>query len=182
VIDEEGPDEVIVATGALPRWPDIPGIHSKQVVSSWDILNETAKVGKRVVISGGGMVGCETAEFLAERGHEIMIASQSTEVGKDIEQTIRRYLLKRLEEFGVEILTNTMTKEIQPDHIVLATFGKEWTVDCDNVILAKGAVPNRQLVNQLRDTYPKFYLIGDALEPRTAREAIYEGSRVAREI
>ncbi len=181
-IQQERPDEVILATGAFPRILAIPGAHLSHVVTSWDVLTGKAKVGKKVVIAGGGMVGCETAELLAEKGHDVTIASQSDAIGKDIEQTIRRYLLKRLERFEVKILTNTMTMEIEADRVTLGTYGRSWSVECDHVVFAKGAVPNRGPINSVKEVFPEFYLIGDALEPRTAREAIYEGGRIGRQI
>jgi 2,4-dienoyl-CoA reductase-like NADH-dependent reductase (Old Yellow Enzyme family)/thioredoxin reductase len=179
-LGQERPDELILATGAIPRILDIPGADLRNVVTAWDVLTGKAKVGKKVLVSGGGMVGCETAEILAERGHDVTIASQSDAVGKDIEQTIRRYLLKRLEGYEVKILTNVMTTEIQTDHVTLATYGRSWPIECDHVVFAKGAVPNRGLINSVKAVFPDFFLIGDALEPRTAREAIYEGSRIGR--
>lgn len=181
-IEKEKPDELIVATGALPYIPNVPGVNLKHVFTSWDVLAGKAKMGKKVIIAGGGMVGCETAEFLAERGHEVTIASQSETIGKDLEQTMRRYLLKRLENLGVKMLTNSKTIEIRPDQVIFGTYGKEWSLECDHVILAKGASPNRELVRSMREIFPDFFLIGDALEPRTAREAIYEGARISREI
>ena len=181
-IQQERPDEVILATGAFPRILAIPGAHLSHVVTSWDVLTGKAKVGKKVVIAGGGMVGCETAELLAEKGHDVTIASQSDAIGKDIEQTIRRYLLKRLECFEVKILTNTMTMEIEADRVTLGTYGRSWSVECDHVVFAKGAVSNRGPINSVKEVFPEFYLIGDALEPRTAREAIYEGGRIGRQI
>jgi 2,4-dienoyl-CoA reductase-like NADH-dependent reductase (Old Yellow Enzyme family)/thioredoxin reductase len=182
LIEKERPDELIVATGAIPYIPNIPGVDSKSVSTSWDVLTGKAKVGKKIVIAGGGMVGCETAEFLAERGHEVTIASQSDMIGKDLEQTVRRYLLKRLEKYGVKMLTNAKTMEIKTDQVILGTYGEEWSIECDNVILAKGASPSRDLVRSIREIFPNFFLIGDALEPRTAKEAIYEGARIARVI
>ena len=181
-VEKEKPDQLIVATGAIPYIPNIVGVNSKNVFTSWDVLAGKAKVGKKIVIAGGGMVGCETAEFLAERGYEVTIASQSETIGKDLEQTVRRYLLKRLENFGVKMVTNAKTMEIKTDQVILGTYGKEWSIECDHVILAKGASPNRDLVRSLREIFPDFFLIGDALEPRTAKEAIYEGGRIAREI
>jgi 2,4-dienoyl-CoA reductase-like NADH-dependent reductase (Old Yellow Enzyme family)/thioredoxin reductase len=180
LIGQERPDELILATGAIPRVLDIPGADSSNVVTSWDVLTGKAKVGKKVVIAGGGMVGCETAELLAEKGHDVTIASQSDAIGKDIEQTIRRYLLRRLDRYEVKILTNAMTMEIQADHVTLATYGRSWSVECDHLVFAKGAVPNRGLINSVKEVFPDFFLIGDALEPRTAMEAIYEGGRIGR--
>jgi 2,4-dienoyl-CoA reductase-like NADH-dependent reductase (Old Yellow Enzyme family)/thioredoxin reductase len=181
-VEKEMPDELILSTGAIPYIPNIPGVDSKNVFTSWDVLTGKAKVGKKVIIAGGGMVGCETAEFLAEKGHEVTIASQSDTIGRDLEQTVRRYLLKRLENYGVKMLTNAKTMEIKTDRVVLGTYGKEWSIECDHVILAKGASPNRELLRSIRGIFPNFFLIGDALEPRTAKEAIYEGARIAREI
>ena len=182
LVEKERPDELIIATGAVPFIPNIPGVDSRNVFNAWDVLGGKTKVGRKVVVAGGGMVGCETAEFLAEKGHDVTIASQSDMIGKDLEQTVRRYLLKRLEGYGVKMFTNAKTMEIRADKVTLGTYGKEWSIECDHVVLAKGASPDRDLVRSIREIFPNFFLVGDALEPRTAKEAIYEGARIAREI
>ena len=183
IIDREKPDVVIVATGAVPFIPKVPGIELSHVVTSWGVLSgEVNQIGEKVVVAGGGMVGCETAEFLATKGHDVTIASQSDAIGKDLEQTVRKYLLKRLGDYGVKMLTNAKMMKIKSKEIVLGTYGKEFAIKCDHVVLAKGASPNRDLVRPLKEVFPNFFLIGDALEPRTAKEAIYEGARIARMI
>jgi NADPH-dependent 2,4-dienoyl-CoA reductase/sulfur reductase-like enzyme len=187
LISEEKPDEVIVATGAIPLIPEIPGVDRQNVVTSWDILASTIhKIGETVVLYGGGMVSCETAEFLAERGHKVTIVYRRgmERIAWNVEQNARRYLLKRLNEHNVMIITNTRILKITDEGVaILNTLkGEKSFIKADTVVLSVGCVPNRKLAIALRDIFPKFHLIGDCLNPRKAMEAIYEGSRVAREI
>lgn len=183
VIDQEKPDEVIVATGASPLIPKIPGVNLKHVVNSWDVLTGKAgKIGKRVVIVGGGEVGCETAEFLGEGGHEVTIAEMLDTIGIAIEPNNRRYLLQRLGQLGVKLLASAKVLQIKSNQVVLGTYGKEWSIECDTVVLATGAAPNRDLPRALKEAFPKFFLIGDSLIARTAKEAMYEGARIGRQV
>ncbi|BBO72637.1 hypothetical protein DSCW_00540 [Desulfosarcina widdelii] len=182
LIETERPDELILATGATPRILEIPGIDSDMVCTAWDVLNGSVEVRNKVIVAGGGTVGCEVAEHLAEKGHVVTIASQSAAIGKDIEQNTRRYLLKRLGDLGVTVLTNTKTMKIENGNVILGTYGSQWSAQCDQLVMAKGALPDRKLVGSLKRSFPGFFIIGDALEPRSAHEAIYEGARIGRVI
>ncbi len=180
LVEHEKPEEVIVATGARPAIPKIPGVDLGHVVTAWDVLSGTVRLEKKAVIEGGGRVGCETAEFLAGKGLAVVIAEPSDMIGRTIEQNERRYLLQRLKDYGVEMLTNVKILEIQSDQVILGTYGDKRSVECDQVVLANSASPCRDLVRSLKGIFPNFFLIGDALDPRTAKDAIYEGSRIAR--
>ena len=122
------------------------------------------------------------ADFLAEKGYQVTIAAQSKDIGMQMEQSEKRYLLQRLKSSGVEIIKTAKIVEIKKDGIVLSTWGKEWSIPCDSVVVAKGAAPDRDFAQLLREQYADFFLIGDCVEPRSAKEAIYEGGRIAREI
>jgi NADPH-dependent 2,4-dienoyl-CoA reductase/sulfur reductase-like enzyme len=183
LIDREKPDEVIVAVGASSLIPKIPGVDLGNVVNAWDVLSgKTGKIGGKVVVAGAGEVGCETAEFLAEKGHEVTIVEMLDTIGIAIEPNNRRYLLQRLGNDGVKMLTNAKLVQIKNDQVILATYGREWSVACDTVVLAVGASPNRDLARALKETFPNFFLIGDSLNARTAKEAMYEGARIGRQI
>jgi len=184
VVNREKPDVLVIATGAVPRIPnDIKGVDLPHVAVAWDVLQgKGPKLGKKVVIIGGLKVGCETAEFLAVRGHEVVVAGRRRTIAEDMEQNEKRYLMKSLADHGVELLANTPVFEIKKDEVVVGTWGKTWTIKCDNVVLSTGADPCRDFLRAAKEKYPDFYFIGDCLQPRTAKEAVYEGAYVAREI
>ncbi len=183
VVAKEKPDELILAAGASPLIPKIPGVDLEHVVNAWDVLEGKAgKIGRRVLVVGGGEVGCETAEFLGAKGHEVTVAEMLDTIGVAIEPNNRRYLLQRMGKFGVKTLTGAKVLEIKPGKVVLGAIAKEWSIDCETVVLAVGASPKRELARTLRESFPGFYLIGDCLNPRTAKEAIYEGARIGRQV
>ncbi len=183
LITKEKPDVVVVATGATPLIPRIPGIDLPHVVTAWDVLDgKVSNIGKQVFVAGGGEVGCETAEFLAEKGHTVTIGEMLPVIGSIMEPHNKRYLMERLKKLQVNMLTNTKVAGIENGKVTLQGFGKEWTIPCDTVVLAMGAVPNRDLVRKLKEKFPGFYLIGDALIARTGKEAMYEGTRIGRQI
>lgn len=184
LVDKEKPDVLIIATGANPLIPtDIAGVAQPHVVNAWDVLQgKGPRLGKKVVIVGGLKVGLETAEFLAAKGYQVVVAGRRRTIGDDMEQSERRYLLKSLSDYKVELLANTPVFEIKQDEVVIGTWGKTSTIKCNNVVLATGATPERTFLRAAKEKYPDFYFIGDCLQPRTAREAVYEGAYVAREI
>ncbi len=180
-VAEENPDEVIVATGAVAVLPEIPGAVSKRVHNAWTILSGGFKdLGKKVLVVGGGRVSCETAEFLASKAFDVKIVTETDQVGASIEQNEKRYLLHRLEKYGVKILTNAKVLELTEGEVFLGRYGERFSVEADSVVLGEVARPNRTLMRALKDTFPNFYVIGDVLDPRSAKEAIYEGARIGR--
>ncbi|MBI2831795.1 MAG: FAD-dependent oxidoreductase [Chloroflexi bacterium] len=184
LVDKEKPEVLLVATGALPLIPtDVVGVNQPHVVTAWDVLQgQGPKLGKRVLVIGGLKVGCETAEFLAEKGHEVVVCGRRRTIAEDSEQNERRYLLKSLNDKGVKLFANTPVFEIKIGEAVVGTWGKTWTEKCDNVVLATGATPNRGFFRAAKEKFPGFLFVGDCLQPRTAREAVYEGAYVAREM
>ena len=110
------------------------------------------------------------------------IAEMMDTIGPAIEANNRRYLLQRLGNFGTKMLTSAKVMEIKPGEVILGTFGKQWSVPCETVVLAVGATPNRTIFKALREAFPNFYIIGDALNARTAKEAMYEGARIGRQV
>ena len=80
------------------------------------------------------------------------------------------------------VMTALATSFMDEDQVIFGTFGETRSIPCDHVVLAEGASPVREVVTSIRDKFPNLFLIGDCVEPRSAKEAIYEGSRIAREI
>ncbi|MFZ3130534.1 MAG: FAD-dependent oxidoreductase, partial [Desulfosporosinus sp.] len=107
------PDVVILATGGKTIRPALKGIEQGNVYWAVDLLkNDCSKIGEKVAIIGGGQVGVETAEWLAEKGKEVTVIEMLPEVAKDMPHTVKVPLMLNLQDYGVRILTNTCVKEI----------------------------------------------------------------------
>ncbi len=173
-------DEVIVATGSKPLIPKIPGVDKKHVVTAVDVLMGRVNVGDNVVIAGGGMVGCETSEFLAEKGKKVTIVEMLSRIASDIGPTSRWVIVRRLRgNPNITIMTNTKLVEIIDEGAIVEREGKRESIKADNVILAVGMVANQELYNRLKDKGLSLHRIGDCIEARRILEAVHEGWEVA---
>jgi len=184
LIAEEKPDAVIVAMGTIPFIPEIPGIEKSNVVLAIDVLQGRSEVGERVVIIGGELIGCETAEFLAEKGKRITMVRRGPEMAAKMGPTQREHLLQRLADRGVAMLPGVKTYEQITDRSVVL-IDKEWkrqTIEADTIVIAAGARANIGLAKELEGTVPALFAIGDCVEPRNIMEAIAEGAKVGAEL
>lgn len=176
----EDPDVVIIATGAKPLIPDIPGVNNSKIVTSTEILLGLKDPGTKILIIGGGMVGCEVADLMGEHGHETTIVDMFPEIGRDVQESVRHFLFQRLEEEKTTIYTNTVVKEFLEDGVRAEKDGKDISLTgFDTIILAVGAEPVNILSKRLEGKVPELYVIGDASKSRKAIEAIEEGARIA---
>lgn len=175
LIAEAKPDVVVLATGVTTAVPGISGIDSANVVTAKEVLNGS-RVGDMVAIVGGGLVGCETAEYLAQQGKKVTIVEMLDEVAGRMPLALRNLLLARLADKGVTILTGIQCRELTEDGLVIITKeGREKTIAVDNVVLASGDKPNRLLLKELQGAAIPVYPIGDCVEPRGIAEAVAEG-------
>jgi 2,4-dienoyl-CoA reductase-like NADH-dependent reductase (Old Yellow Enzyme family)/thioredoxin reductase len=175
-------DVVILASGGYPYLPEIPGIKQENVLTAWEVLENHEKVGRNVVVIGGGSVGAETAEFLADLGKEITLIEMLDEVAVDVGKISRKLLLRRLGEKGVKIHVMTQAKSIQKEGVETDFKGKVELLPADTVVLATGVEENKELISHLRKLAIKFYTIGDCVSPRKAIDAIHEGFKTALQI
>jgi NADPH-dependent 2,4-dienoyl-CoA reductase/sulfur reductase-like enzyme len=184
VVEKLKPDVVIVATGGLPLIPkDIPGTNLEKVVTANDVLMETVRPEQRVAILGGGMVGCETAEFLAQRGKDVTIIEMLDFIGWDIGMFTRPFLMERFAKWGIKEITGAQVKEITDDGVVVEKEGRKETISgIDTIVLAMGVKSVNKLEKQLKGKVAEVYVIGDASEPRKVVDAISEGAEIARKI
>ncbi|MEM3759882.1 MAG: FAD-dependent oxidoreductase [Candidatus Bathyarchaeia archaeon] len=173
-------DVLVIATGALPVVPRIPGVHRKNVITAWDVLEGRPKVlGEKIVIIGGGMVGCETADYLSEKGKNVTIIEMLSDVATDVGPVVRKLLLRRLAEKSVMILINSKVEKIEEGNVVIKTFDKKVNIKADTVVLAVGAKPNNELVNSLKGKVPNLLAVGDCVKPQKILEAIHDSFKVA---
>ncbi|MFC1592791.1 FAD-dependent oxidoreductase [Candidatus Omnitrophota bacterium] len=181
LVKEMNPEVAFIATGSTPIIPEIPGIEKGKVVTAIDLLVSRKDTGESVVVIGGGIVGCETALYLAQKGKKVTIVEILDSLVRGIFKRNRIYLIQLLNDANVEILTETMVLEIIDEGITIANkYGKRSTLKADNVVLAVGLKPNSKLIEVLTDSVPEVYAIGDCVEPRKIINAIWEGFRTAR--
>ena len=172
------PDAVIVATGAEPECPDFPGIDSVDAVSAWDVLlGKAVLTGKKVCVLGGGMVGAETAEFLAEKHCGVTVVEMLDLLAGDMEPINQRILLDSLAEHHVATLVRKKIVEFNAKGAVVEDIGtgEKQLIEADTFVVACGSAPVRALIKEIEAIVPEVYTAGDCREPRTALEAIAEG-------
>ena len=190
-VEQVKPDVVIIATGGAPCIPAIPGIEGDRVVSAQDLLADKVDLlpGKVMVI-GGGMVGCETAEWIADRGDnpligctDVTIVEMVHDVALDLAPQNRALLMQRLREKGVKILTFTKVIAFLDDGVVVEKEGQQETIHgIDKIILSLGVKPVDVLSDKIKTDETEVYVIGDAKAARKALDAIAEGAEIGRKI
>lgn len=171
----KGTDVVILATGASPLIPAIPGVDGKNVVTAVDVLSGKKKPGANVVIVGGGLVGTETAEYLSKKGSQVTVLEMLDKIAGDMGATIRWRHLIRLKEGGVKVVTGATVTGIGEKGVEVTRKGEKEFYPAEQVILAAGMKSNAKLAATLKANVPALFLVGDALEPRKLGEAIQEG-------
>jgi 2-enoate reductase len=184
LIQRMNPDVVFIATGATPIIPNIPGIEKEiekgKVVTAVDVLLGKKEAGERVIIIGAGVVGSETALYLALLGKKITIV-ELYDAMRDLFWVNAKDLKEKLDKAKVKILTYTHVLEVTDDGIVIANEQiKKNTFEADTIVLAVGLEPNRELLEALQDRLPEVYTIGDCVDSRKVIDAIWEGFRTAR--
>lgn len=166
-------DEVILATGSNPAIPHIPGIDRQNAISGVDILSGKSWPGNRVAIIGGGMVGCEVADFLAEYGKSVTIYEMRDQIATDMWTAVKMNIIKRLEKADVEVLTSVKILKISDGKIFFnkgdATHESE---PYDTVVTASGMKSNNSLGDLLLSEKIGFKVIGDAENPSRLHEVL----------
>lgn len=176
LINKECPDEVILATGAVPGVPGIAGINNLNVYNPVEVLTGKREIkGDRVVVIGGGFIGCETADFLSYRGKKVIITSRQDKVGYDVGISNRWTLLTRLQKNGVVMEPDFLPVEIALSGVKGLKNGKEMLIESDAVVVSGGMKPENSLEEALKRDGIKFRKVGDCLEPRKLRDALIEG-------
>lgn len=162
-LKDAGFEAVINAVGAHSAAPRIPGIDSVNVADAWKVLAGEQQVYGTVAVIGGGMVGCETAEYLAARGCKVSVIEMMDKIAAGESSTILPTLLENYKTYGVEQYPSHKVKEFRMDAVVCENKdGAEVTIPCDYIVLAMGARSNEFDAAALEAAGIPVYSIGDA--------------------
>ena len=189
-IGKDKPDVLVIATGAGPVQVNIKGSDGANVVTAWDILSGKAWVPIRldlspakVVVVGGGELGAEVADLLAEGNKAVTVVASTEDIALEVNTMLRPALMSRLAFNGVMIITEARVKEITEDGVIYEKDGCEETITgMDAVVLAVGVKPSTMLAEEVKGKVAELYIIGDAKEQRKALDAIAEGANAGRTI
>lgn len=162
-LQEAGFEAVINAVGAHSAAPRIPGFDGVNVADAWKVLAGEQQVYGTVAVIGGGMVGCETAEYLAARGCKVSVIEMMDKIAAGESTTILPTLLENYKTYGVEQYPSHKVKEFRMDAVVCENKdGAEVTIPCDYIVLAMGARSNEFDAAALENANIPVYSIGDA--------------------
>lgn len=204
-------DAVLLAVGATPRVPDIPGIDSAKVVMAEDVLKGDAPLGAKVAVIGAGGAACEvgiyiartgcvtpeTAVFLAEYGvvtadeavemarkgrRQVTLVRRGLKVGDSLGRSTRWVIMQELRRLGVRTITEASYVEINKCGLLISVEGREELLEADTIVVAAGYEIDARLAEKWSDAAAEIHVIGDACEPGKGIDAIREGARVGRQI
>jgi 2,4-dienoyl-CoA reductase-like NADH-dependent reductase (Old Yellow Enzyme family)/pyruvate/2-oxoglutarate dehydrogenase complex dihydrolipoamide dehydrogenase (E3) component len=172
----ENPDAVILATGSNPVVPPIPGIQGPQVVLAQDVLLGKVETGQQIAVIGGGLVGAETADFLACHGKQVSVVEMMDGIMRDGEPTPKAMLLKRFAANDVGVYTSTKVTAIEEHAVVGEKDGQEVRLEgLDTIIIAIGVRSNKALEEALTGTYQgELIAVGDAKRAKNGYLGIQE--------
>ncbi|RSK25767.1 NADH:flavin oxidoreductase [Bacillus sp. HMF5848] len=176
-IDALDPYAVFWAAGASPIIPNVPGINLPHVCTANDILDGKVTVtGKKAVIIGSGMTGCETAELLASQQNDVTIVEMKQSIGNGIYAPILYDISQKLKKYKVNVVTGHSLAAINDTTVSVASVSTRTplTMEADIVVLSMGVRP-RQLLQDIEDRYSRVKVIGDAGAVGRIAEAVREG-------
>ncbi len=187
LVTNDGPEAVIVATGARFILPQLPGAESPRVVLLDEYLLGKSKPGTRVVVLGG-REGAEAAVALAKEGHHVTLIHEGPEEEVGFPQYIHDrfrsyYLRKYLKEQGVKVIAQVAaTKFLDEGLKVRISEQKETVIPADTILVALGRVSCAELAETLRESVDELYEVGDCVAPRSIVEAVDDGAYAGRSV
>ena len=186
MIEKEKADVVVIAAGSQPVIPDVPGIENNKVVTAIDILLGKKQIGESIVVVGGGLIGCETALWLADQGKKVSIVEMRDSLMKSpirVPLANKMMLLDLLEFHSVDSITGHSLYEVTNEGVILIDKGfSKMNIEADTIVLSVGLQSNKELYNSLVGKVPDLYLIGDARDARNIMGSIWDAYEIARAV
>ncbi|NTU89984.1 MAG: FAD-dependent oxidoreductase, partial [Actinobacteria bacterium] len=186
-VRSQHPEAVICAVGSDPLIPPIPGIEGENVVDVLDSFYAPDKIGKRVVVVGGGLSGCDTGIYLATEGHDVTLIGSRDEIAMDANISTQRALGPKMDEVGVKYHTGMRCERISDDGVYARDKqGEEHFFPCDTVVNALGRRPRTELVAELEEAAKgvgaSFVAIGDCVKKGDITASVSDGFLAAMSI
>ena len=177
------PDVVVLATGSLPALPAVQGIDKEIVLTYEDVLNGNTIPSNRVVVVGGGPTGLELALYLTELGCSVTVIEMLPKIGSGMEAMTKKVILNQLYKGNAAMLTDTRLIRIEDNGVVVVNQDREEKfIEAGKVVIAIGTRPDTKLYDKIKPLGYKLHQIGDCLEPRSAKDAIYDSAVLGRAI
>lgn len=170
---EEAPDVLVIAIGAEPFLPPIPGIDGPTVIQAPEAEEHPQRLGKRLVILGGGLVGCETAINLKNQGKQVTIVEMRDGLALEVNEFHRMALEQQLT--GIPAYLNTSAVSVEPFGLrCRGPQGEHIDLEASQIICAAGLRPRRAETDLLVNLTPEYFVIGDCKSPRQITQAMWE--------
>ncbi|MEG0963489.1 MAG: FAD-dependent oxidoreductase [Lachnospiraceae bacterium] len=181
VLEKEQPQEVVIAIGASPIALQLEHMNEKPYYDAHEILKGTCNALGSVCVIGGGLVGLETADKLAEQGHRVCVLEMLGQAGADLGSLRKIAVLQKMAMQKVTIVTEAACVGFCKEGVIATKDGKEEIFACDSVVIAAGARANssESIILACEELGIPYHIIGDAKKARRALNAIHEGFNVA---
>lgn len=183
LVEQKKPDVLLIAAGSIEKRPNVPGIEKDKVSTAVEVLSGAKKTGNTVLMVGGGLVGCETALWLAQSGRDVTVVEALDNIlsaGKPVPHMNKTMLIDLMNQYKVKTITSNCLLEVTDDGAVLIsnTFRKQ-TVKADSVVISIGFSSNNGLYEKVHMKVDDVYLIGDAENASNIMDAIWSANEVA---
>ena len=177
IVEAEKPDTVILATGGIPLLLPIPGLDDSNMVrSAIDVLNGKTTFGRNILVAGGGLVGVETAIFLASQGCDVKLIEMASGIVMEAVSQPKACLLAAVKKYQIEVHTNTRLMRVEAGRVYAEEYGQPITFDrVDLVVNAMGVRSYNPLEEQLKDCDCQVLVVGDAKKSKNGYKNIREG-------
>ncbi|HZK43713.1 MAG TPA: NAD(P)/FAD-dependent oxidoreductase [Syntrophomonadaceae bacterium] len=211
LIQEINPDKIVVATGATPSTAPFAIDKEVNIVEAWEVLAGKPIAGSEIVVIGGGSVGCETALHIAELGtidadtlkflmlhqaespetlynlltkgsYNVTLIEMEKYLARDMGRSTRWTVMKHMQTMGIKIMNETIVKEVNTDGVKVLRNGEEILLKTDTVVTALGSTPNTSLYQELKQMFSDVHLVGDAVTPAKALDAIHQAFLLAKQL
>ncbi|MDR1617642.1 MAG: FAD-dependent oxidoreductase [Treponema sp.] len=178
------PDAVIVAVGSESVIPKVPGIELDHVYDARKVIGGKVRIrAQKVAVIGGGLVGLEAAEFLAEQGKDVAVVEMLDSVGRDLEMYIRPHMMQVIDDYHIDVHVQSKCVSIAPGKITVEKNGAREDIPADAVVIAIGGKPDPEGIFAMASALVgECYVIGDAKKPGNAIDAIWQGHETARSL
>ena len=184
-VRRNAPDALIIAVGASPIVPPIKGLENGKTLSAIDAFIAPSRVGRKPLVIGGGVTGCEAALYLAQEGKEVMIVEKLSEL-MPLEEIGYKYttsvLMHLVKEAGIKAMVKSEVTEVAPESATIKLGSALVKVEADTIVLSIGLKPNEHNVDSLRNSCSQSYVVGDCRSPGRILEAIREGDKAGRAV